>query len=263
MTGVFTLAANLEWLFTEAGPDVGERVRAAHAHGFKEVEIWSWRDKDLDSLERALDETGIKLLSLIVDPKRALTKRSNHEAYLRDVRDSHDVAQRLDAAFLVTVAGNELKTEPRGEQYSAVVDVLTRAAEILDGSRVTLILEPLNTQVDHIGEFLSSTTEGLRIIREVGSPRVRLLLDAYHAFMMGEKLGPILEGSADLVAHVQIADVPGRHEPGTGHIDWASELNVLRGLGYSGSVGLEYLPTVGTVESLRAIESAVGGRAGQ
>jgi hydroxypyruvate isomerase len=248
------IATNMEWLFTEAGDDTGDRIRAAAEHGLTAVEIWGWRDKDLESVRAALDETGVQLLSLIVDPKLDLTDPANHETYLDGVRDSLTVAQRLGAPNLVAVAGDELPGVDRDLQRAAVVKALSQAAAILEGSDVTLLLEPLNTRVDHVGTFLSSTREGLEIIKEVDSPHLRLLLDAYHALIMDENLVVAVGEDIGLVAHIQVADAPGRHEPGTGTIDWAHQFRTLRDLGYTGYWGMEYTPTVGTVESLARVE---------
>jgi hydroxypyruvate isomerase len=249
-----SIAANMEWLFTEAGDGTAERIRAAADHGLTAVEIWGWRDKDLDAIETALHDTGVTLLSLIVDPKLDLTDPSTQVEYLEGVRDSLAVAQRLHAPFLVAVAGDEIDGVDRSTQHRAVVDTLAAAAAMLDGSDVTILLEPLNTRVDHVGTYLSSTREGLDIVREVGSPHLKLLLDAYHALMMDEDLAEVVGDDIALVGHVQVADAPGRHEPGTGTIDWEQQLGILRDLGYAGWFGMEYTPTTETVASLAVVE---------
>lgn len=249
-----SLAVNMEWLFEEAGDDTADRIRAAAAHGIDAVEIWGWRDKNVDTIKAALDETGVTLLSLIVDPKLDLTDPANHDEYLQGVRDSLAVAQRLGALNLVAVAGDEIAGVPRQSQHDAVVAALTAAAQLLEGTEITLLLEPLNTKVDHAGTYLYSTREGLNMVREVGSPHLLLLLDAYHALMMGEVLADVIRDDIALVGHVQVADAPGRHEPGTGTIDWESQFRTLRELGYTGYFGMEYTPTIGTVQSLRQVE---------
>ena len=247
------IAANMEWLFTEAGDSTADRIRAAAAHGIDAVEIWGWRDKDIDAIRAALDETGVTLLSLIVDPQLQLTDPSTHEEYLAGVRDSLEVALALGAPNLVVVAGQEVTGVPRPDQHAAVVSVLARAAAIVERSGVTLLLEPLNSRVDHVGTSLWSTREGLDIVREVGSPHLRLLLDAYHALVMDEDLAAVIGDDIELVGHVQVADAPGRHEPGTGTIDWEAQFRALRGLGYTGRWGMEYVPTGETGMSLRHV----------
>lgn len=254
-----SIAANVEWLFSEAGDSTADRIRAAAAYGIDAVEMWGWRDKDLDDLRAALDETGVTLLSLIVDPQLQITDHSTHDEYLVGVSQSLEVAQRLGAPHLVVVAGQEVPAVSRAEQHAAVVSVLSRAAELLQGSGVTLLLENLNSRVDHLGTYLDSTREGLDIVREVGSLHLRLLLDAYHAMVMGEDLVREIGEDIGLVGHVQVADAPGRHEPGTGSLDWKSLLRALRNLGYTGYWGMEYLPQTETIQSLAEVERIVAG----
>ncbi|MGK3958796.1 hydroxypyruvate isomerase family protein [Arthrobacter sp. R4] len=254
-----SIAANLEWLFSEAGDSTSDRIRAAAAHGIDAVEIWGWRDKDLDDIRAALDETGVTLLSLIVDPQLQITDPATHNEYLVGVRKSLKVALRLGAPNLVVVAGQEVPAVGRADQRAAVVSVLSRAARLLAGSGVTLLLENLNSRVDHIGTYLDSTREGLDIVREVGSPHLRLLLDAYHALVMGENLAREIGEDIGLVGHVQVADVPDRHEPGTGSIDWEAQLRMLRNLGYTGYWGMEYLPQTETIQSLAEVERIAAG----
>lgn len=249
-----TIAANMEWLFTEAGDDTAARIRAAAAHGLDAVEIWGWREKDLDAIQAALDETGVTLLSLIVDPQLPIADPATHDAYLVAVRESLAVAQRLGAPNLVVVAQQALPDTPRATQRAAVVSALSRAAAELEGTTVTLLLEPLNSRIDHVGTFLDSTREGLEIVKEVGSPHLRLLLDAYHALVMDEDLTEAIGDDIALIGHVQVADAPGRHEPGTGTLDWEATLRTLRDLGYTGYWGMEYLPRAETAASLAEVE---------
>ena len=128
---------------------------------------------------------------------------------------------------------------------------LKQAAPVAADAGLVLLLEPLNTRLDHPGYFLDSTSEGLDIVEEVDSPAVRLLYDLYHATMMGETAGP-LDGRGHLIGHLHVADAPGRHEPGTGSIDWPARLRDVERSGYRGMVGLEYRPARGTQEGLAA-----------
>jgi hydroxypyruvate isomerase len=249
-----SIAANMEWLFTEAGDSIACRIRAAAAHGLDAVEIWGWRDKNIEDIHVALKETGVTLLSLVVDPQLQITNPATHDEYLLGVRESLDIAQRLGAPNLVVVAGPELPADDRVNQHAAVVTALSRASELLEGSGVTLLLENLNSRIDHVGTYLDSTREGLDIVREVGSPHLRLLLDAYHALVMEEDLALEIGEDIGLVGHVQVADAPGRHEPGTGSLDWEAQFRLLRNLGYTGYWGMEYQPQSETITSLAEVE---------
>lgn len=118
---------------------------------------------------------------------------------------------------------------------------------------MTLLLENLNSRVDHVGTFCDHTAEVISILREVNSPKVKLLYDAYHSLVIGEDPVTVLTGHVDLLGHIQIADAPGRHQPGTGVHDWTALLHTFRTLGYQGRIGLEYRPSADTIDSLTAI----------
>ena len=115
---------------------------------------------------------------------------------------------------------------------------------------MTLLLEPLNTKVDHPGYYLTSTPEGLDIVEEVGNPNVRLLYDLYHSAVMGEAPEEVLDGRVHLVGHVHLADAPGRGEPGSGEMMWREHLEWLDEHSYNGYVGLEFRPSRDTLASL-------------
>jgi hydroxypyruvate isomerase len=129
-------------------------------------------------------------------------------------------------------------------QHGIVVDALKAGADIAAERGVTILLENLNTRVEHPGTLFDTTAECLAAVRAVGSPGLALLYDAYHSLQMGETPEHELAGAIDAVSHVQIADLPDRSEPGTGTVDWATRLRALRDLGYTGPFGLEYVPTM-------------------
>jgi len=151
------------------------------------------------------------------------------------------------------VSGDARPGVERSRQRDAITEALLRAAPIASKAGVRLLLEPLNTRVDHPGYFLDSTAEALEVINDVDDPAVRLLYDLYHSIVMGEDPQQVLAGSGHLVGHVHVADVPGRHEPGTGTIDWPLQLAALRSAEYSGAIGLEYKPSRDTESSLELI----------
>ena len=247
-------SACIEMLFVEHG-DFPDRVRAASAAGFDAIEFWRWSSKDLDALEIAVRDTGVAVAGLLAEPMVPLTDPAQHETFLEGLKRSIAVAQRFGSPALIAQAGADLPGHPRATQRAALVEALGRSAEILSGSGVVLMLEPLNTRVDHVGYFLPSTVEGLDIVDEVGRPEIRLIYDIYHSAVMDEDIADVLAGRLDRVVHVHLADAPGRHEPGSGTMDWQRRLDCLVAAGYDGLVGLEYKPTGPTVETLRALRA--------
>ena len=133
---------------------------------------------------------------------------------------------------------------------------LRSAAPRLERAGIQLLIEPINTY-DMPGFFLSGTAQALAIIDEVGSGNLFLQFDMYHMHRMGEDLGATIDTHLDRIAHMQLADAPGRHEPGTGEIDYASLFRRIDRAGYTGWIGCEYLPLASTVDGL-GWRSAIG-----
>lgn len=253
----FKLSACIEWLFAEAGPEFPERVRAAAAAGMDAVEFWTWRGRDLAAIAGAASDSGIAVAGICVEPWGSLTDPATVQEFLTGVRDSCDAAAKLGCRTLVSQVGPEHENVPRTEQHSAIVAALAQAEPIVADAGITLVIEPLNTRVDHVGYYLGDTAEGLQIIREVGSPNIKLLYDRYHSMVMDEPIGYGIAEDFDLIHHIHLADAPGRHEPGTGKADWPAELTYFADQDYQGYLGLEFQPTIDTVASLRTLREVI------
>lgn len=252
------LSPCIEWLFAAEHPLLPDRIRAAKAAGFAAVEFHLWRDKDLDPVAAALDETGVTLTGFVVEPRRSIVDPAQHGEFLEAVRDSLAASRRLGSPPLVVASGFTREGVSREDHVAAAVSALKQAAALAEEAGVMLVLEPLNDRVEHPGMFLVSTALGLDIVEAVASPNLRLLFDAYHSATMGENLEQVLSGRMHLVAHVQVADSPGRNEPGSGTIPWPETLATLRRLGYDGALGLEYKPTLPAAESLARTRATLG-----
>jgi hydroxypyruvate isomerase len=250
------LSACIEWLFAEE-PSFAARIPRAAEAGLPCVEFWTWRDKDIAEIAAALRASGVRLTSFLSQPEANLVHRATHPEFLAGIEESAAVAASLGCNGLIVLAGDRLAGGHDREQRDAVVSALRAAAPRAAAHGVTLLLEPLNTRVDHAGAFLDATRDGLDLVAAVGMGNVKLLLDVYHAVVMGESPQDAVGDRMDLVGHVHVADAPGRHEPGTGTIDWAGIAAWLSASGYDGAVGLEYMPSQPTVESMALIQKAV------
>lgn len=248
---MITLSPCVELLFTDGADTThAERIRRAAAAGFRWVEMWGWIHADIPAITVGLRDTGVRLNCLSADPSTRIVDPDTHEAFLRSIHATASLAAELQCPHVVVLPGDELVGVSRSAQRAAVVNALRRAAPIAEQFGVTLVLENLNTRVDHVGYFLDRTPEALSIIDEVDNRSVRMLYDLYHSFVMDESPAEVLRGRMDRVAHIQIADVPGRHEPGSGGIDWPREISWLVHNGYEGRIGLEYVPSIDTLSSI-------------
>ena len=187
-------SACIEWLFAEEGDIFADRIRRAHDAGLKAIEFWRWTEKDLDSIEAALKETGLKVTSLVAEPMIALTNAANRDTWLKGLADSVAVARRLGAPVLIAQAGDDLEGVTRDEQRKALTETLRAGADILKDSGVRLGVEPLNIRIDHIGYFLDSTREGLDIVDDVARPEIGIVYDIYHSAVMDERTEEVLSG---------------------------------------------------------------------
>ena len=246
-----TLSGCIEMLFVAEHADYPSRIRACRAAGLGAVEFWRWRDKDIEAIAAASRETGLPVSVFSVEPGGRLVDPATHGEFLQGLRETIPVAARLGTRRLIVLSGDSLPGVDVGTQREAVVAALRVAAPIAADAGVTLLLEPLNTRVDHVGCFLDHTADGLDIVDAVAHPAVRLLYDIYHSAMMAEDPAVVLAGRGDRVGYVHAADTGGRHQPGSGTIDWGHALGTLAGLGYGGPIGLEFRPAGATDAALR------------
>lgn len=252
------LSACIEWQFGEAGPDLADRLRAAHAAGLSLAEFHLWRDKNIDGIAAAMAETGVSLTGFCVDPRRSIVDPAERDEMLAAVTDTLTIARRLGSPPLIVASGFRVEGMSEEEHFANAVSVLKEAAALAEAAGVMLVLEPLNTEL-FATMYLVSTTLGLDIVEAVNSPNLRLLYDVYHSRVMGEDVREVLAGRTHLVAHVQVAGWPGRNEPDTGDLDYADVMQALAELGYSGPIGLEYFPTTESAASIARAREALGG----
>lgn len=251
-------SACIEMLFVPETADPVERISLAQQAGLDAVEFWLWSNKDLDAIERALDETGVKLAGIVAEPFAELTRETDQDRFLRGLEQSRDVAMRLGAPVLICQSGPLLAGVDRARQHDALTTAMARSADVLAGSGVRLGLEPLNDRVDHPGYYLTSSEEAFAIVDAVDRPEIGLTYDLYHSMVMGEEPHTVADGHLDRIVHVHLADHPGRNQPGTGRLDLKAQLNWLDRIGYDGWVGLEFLPTGSTADALVQMRESLG-----
>lgn len=252
------LTACIEWLFKAEHEDIAQRIHAASDAGLPAVEFHLWRDKPLDSIERALDATGVRLSSFCVEPRCSLVDPGAHQQVLEAVRDAIPIAKRFNGARMILASGFTRPDVSASEQQQAAVSVLKTAAAMAAEADTVILLEPVNMTVNGATMFVDGVQRGLDITESVNSPGLCLLCDVYHSAITGEDLATALGNRMRWVGHVQVADTNGRHEPGTGGLSWPHVMGLLRDKGYDGEIGLEYLPTLPTLESIAVARRNLG-----
>ncbi len=248
-------ALNIEMWFRDK-PFV-ERIHAAADLGFQHVEFWLWRNKDLDAVKAACDERGVSVAQFTAwGFVPGMNDPANHDAVEREIGEACIVAQRIGAPMMTVVAGNDQPGMTQREMHDNVTTALKRAAPIAEEHDVMLIVEPMNIRVDHKGHCLYGSPDAVRICREVDSTHVKINWDLYHMQISeGDLCGRLREGF-EQVGYIQLADHPGRHEPGTGEIAYGRVLKELWDLGYRKPVGVEAWPSEGAEASARRLVSS-------
>ncbi|GFG51012.1 hydroxypyruvate isomerase [Mycolicibacterium agri] len=233
------LAVCAEMVYTEL-PFV-DRVRRIDELGFA-VEIWSWHDKDLD----ALAATGARFSSMTGYLHGDLIDSDSADEVVRTAELSLKAAEtlgvpRLNLHTAELVDGKAARPRQRatGQMWLTAARALERIGELGAAAGVTFCVENLNTIVDHPGVPLARAKDTLALVEGVGHPNVRMMLDLYHAQIGEGNLIELIRRCGDAIGEIQVADVPGRCEPGTGEINYPAIAEALRGMGFGGTVGLE------------------------
>ena len=258
-------AANLTMLFNEA-PFL-DRFQAAAQAGFKGVEYLFPYDFAKEELAERLERHGlVQVLHNLpagdwAGGERGIACLPERVGEFQDgVGRAIEYARALGCAQVNCLAGVVPAGACQNTARRTFVDNLRFAAAQLKEAGIRLLIEPINTY-DIPGFFLSRTDQALAIIDEVGSDNLFLQYDIYHAQRMEGELGNTIARHLPRIAHIQLADNPGRHEPGSGEINYPWLFRHIDGLGYAGWIGCEYKPAAGTREGLGWI-AALAGQAG-
>jgi hydroxypyruvate isomerase len=250
---------NLSILFTEL--PLLERPAAAAKAGFDAVELW-WpfdrpcpADREIDALRRSIEDAGVRLVGLNFDAgdmaagDRGLLSRPDGSARFRaNIDVAVGLAGALGCRVLNALYGNGAPELSPDAQHDLALSNLSRAAEAADRIGATVVVEALNSYESPTYPITSSAA-AFEVIDRVGAANVAFLADLYHLHRMGEDVLALIGASAGRFGHVQIADDPGRGQPGTGAMPYDQILERLDASAYRGPVGLEYRPVGPSAES--------------
>ena len=253
---MLTWSANLTMLFKEL-PFV-ERLAAAANAGFAAVEFMWPTGVNLDDLVAARASSGLQVTLFNMDSgdvaagDRGFPNAPSRRPWWRArLLDALELAERRGGCTRLNIqAGNETPELSRPASLDCLTENLAWALEQTATAGTTFLLEPLN-HFEHPRYLLSRTSEALEVLERLRHPRLKLQFDLYHTQRTEGNLVSLLHAHHNAIGHLQIADSPARHQPGTGEIAWRFVLGELDALGYTGFVGLEYIPLPDTLTSLR------------
>ena len=249
------LSVCIEMIFADR--PFGERIDCVAEAGLGAFEFWDWPTKDISLINERRQPHNLEVAAFIMEPRGCLVNADADAELRQGISCSIATAQILGCQNLIVLVGRESSALSRQEQHDNIVHGLKQVAPLAEDAGVTLLIEPLNVIVDHAGFYLSSSQEAFQIVEEVNSPNVKVLFDIYHQQVSEGNLIANITEHLDLIGYLHAADVPGRHEPGTGEINYAKVMRQVSEAGYNGYVGLEYQPSGDSFRSLRAITEIV------
>lgn len=248
-------AVNVEMWWTKL-PFV-ERIAKAADYGFPAVEFWPWKGKDLAAIASISEERNVAIAQFTAwGFHPGMNNPKNHDAFVKAIEEGCQVAKQINCKKMTVVGGDDQRGMTQPEMHEQIIVALKRAAPIAEEHEVMLILEPMNIRVDHKGHCLYGSEAAVRICREVNSPMVKINWDLYHMQISeGDLCGRLREGF-DQVGYLQLADHPGRNEPGTGEVFYNRVLKEAYDLGYHDYVGLELRPKTSELAAAQAVAKA-------
>ena len=227
-----------------------EKVAEAGYHSVELVgEHKKWSDDDFRRFMSKKQSLGLTF-DATSGLEKGITDPKGIDAFLAELKTLIAAAEKLECPEIIILTGNRIEGLSHQAQHNSCVEALKRGADLAAPRNITLLLENIDPE-ENPKYFLTSVAEGFDVIREVGHPKVKFLYDFFHEQISEGNLIEKLEKNIDLVGLVHIADVPGRHEPGTGEINYGNIFRKLAQLKYDRYAAMEFLPTGDPVVSLR------------
>lgn len=232
--------------------DIAAATQTVSEAGIGAFEFWGWWDKDLDAVIAARDEHRLAISACctrfisLVDPEK-------RDDYIAGLMETISAARYLGVKTIISQVGDFRTGVPQKEQHDSLVDGLKVAAPLLEAADITLVIEPLNDLVDHVGYYLVRSDEAFQIIDEVGSDHVKVVFDIYHQQISEGHLISNITDNLNKIGHFHAAGNPGRNELTSGEIHYPSVFDAIRSAEFDGYVALEYWPLSDPLAGLKEV----------
>ena len=244
--------------------DFYNRFALAKSAGVDAIEFWKWSNKDLQKILSALKENNLSVSVFNLDSQdeklsrdlsRGILNAGRVDEFISALKETIPVYKSLNAKALIVLIGETLDI-PYDEQISNIIRCLEAAVPLLEKENVNLVVEPLN-DIDRKNYFLPRAKEVLEILQRVNCKNIKILLDLYHEQLMAGNLINTINENIDLIGHIHVADAPGRHEMGTGEINYPNVFEALKSNNYENFIGFEFRSTKTCKQTAEIIRSAV------
>lgn len=253
----FKLSVMLWTVFTDLPFE--QRLEKVAEAGYHNVELVGeydkWTEEDFKRANTERKQLGMRF-DCTAGLKHGVSNPDHRQPLLAELRQALSIMERIDCPSMILLSGNRVPGMPREAQHQCCIDTLKAAAELVQDKSITgepirLLLETIDPE-ENPQYYLTEIAEALEVVQAVGHPQVQLLYDFYHEQIAAGNLIAKLEKSIPHLGLVHIADVPGRHEPGTGEINYQNIFRKLAELNYRGVVCMEFHPTGDPIAQLRA-----------
>jgi len=236
-----------------------QKMETASKAGVQSVELVGehkpWSDADIDRAKKLARSLHLQMDTISSTPNWkgmpiSMVDPAQRENLLGEVQSNIDFARKLEIPMLLLMSGDAIPGKSYAEQWASLVESSKRCGDLAAKAGVTLIVEPLNTKVNHKGYFLDSCVAGLKLMKEVDHPHVRLLFDIYHEQVQVGDVTRTIQAAAPYTRVFHVADNPGRNDPGTGEMNYDNIYKAIKKTGYEWYITMEYLPLGDQVASL-------------
>jgi hydroxypyruvate isomerase len=237
-----------------------EKLETAAKAGLQSVELVgehsNWTDADIDRYKKFARSLRIGMDTISSTPNWgrmpiSMVDPAQRDNLLAEVQKNLDFARKLEIPMALLMSGNNIAGKTYEEQWASLVEGCKRCGDLAAKAGITLIVEPLNTKVNHRGFYLDSCVAGLKLMKEVDHPNIRLLFDIYHEQVQLGNVIRTIQAAVQYVKVFHIADNPGRNDPGTGEMNYDNIYKAIRKTGYEGYITMEYTPLGDAVASLK------------
>ncbi|MCA9167049.1 MAG: TIM barrel protein [Planctomycetales bacterium] len=234
-----------------------EKIELAAQYGFPAIEFWPYEDKPLEEAAKLLKEKSVAVSQFTAWPFGTILNnpKSDHEDFYRKIQQSCDVADQLDCDLFTVVVGNDIRGVSKADMHAAAIRGLKKVAKVCEDRHKTIIIEPMNPR-NHPNHCLYGGEDAINICKAVDSPAVKINWDLYHMQIVDGDLCTRMREGFDYIGYLQLADNPGRHEPGTGEVNYTRVFREIKKLGYPGYVGLECTPADGDWQAAQRVYQA-------
>ena len=226
---------------------IPQRLEKFSQHGFFAIEyngLMRHPKAEVTQIRQELDSLGMEMGIFVANPNgwktAGLCDPAERANFLADLRQAVEYHRIIGNHFCTVITGPEKPGIPRARQKQNVIDGLKAAAELLEPTELTIVVEPLNVLVNHAGYFLVYSQEAAEIMEAVGSSKVKILFDIYHQQISEGNLINNIRTHLPYIGYFQVGDVPGRKEPGTGEVNWKNVFKAIYDTGYRGILGMEH-----------------------